>query len=211
MKLGVFGGTFNPIHNGHIRAAEEVRTAMNLDMILFVPSGNPPLKSSDIADAKDRFAMTEIAINSIKQSYFGISDIELNSKGKSFTVDTVQTLLRRYHDDSLYLIVGLDAFLDLPNWYRPKELISLIDLIVMSRPGLDVSDLTRSPLLIDKRPYTHNRWHLASGKTLIYIAITPYNVSSTQIRHLVKLGRNIQQLVPVGVAEYIAAHRLYCS
>jgi len=207
MRLGIFGGTFNPVHNGHVRTAEEVRTSMALDRILFIPSGNPPLKSGDLADAADRFAMTALAV--ADNPAFDVSDIELSGHRKSYTVDTVSGLLCSCPHDHLFLILGVDAFLDMPNCYRPDKLISLIDIIVMSRHGTAPTDIAASPFLKGLVPDARSTWRLPGGRTIMHVAVAPYDISSTRIRQLVRSGRKIDHLVPAPVAEYIAAHRLY--
>lgn len=209
MRLGIFGGTFNPVHNGHVRTAEEVRSSMALNRILFVPSGNPPLKSGDLADASDRFAMTVLAVAG--NPAFDVSEIELTGERKSFTVDTVRSLLYSYPHDHLFLILGADAFLDMPNWYRPDELVSLIDIIVMSRPGTTSTDIAASPFLAGLIPDAQGIWQLPGKKTISLVAVAPHDISSTGIRQLVRSGRSIDHLVPASVAEYISAHRLYRS
>lgn len=209
MRLGIFGGTFNPVHNGHVRTAEEVRGIMTLDRILFIPSGNPPLKSGDLADAADRFAMTLLAVAG--NPAFSVSDIELAGERKSYTVDTVSSLLDAHPHDHLFLILGIDAFLDMPNWYRPHELLSLINIIVMARPGIASTNIAASPFLAELMPDDRGIWQLPSGKTVSLVAVAPHDISSTRIRQLVRSSRSIDHLVPAAVAEYIAAHRLYRS
>jgi len=209
MRLGIFGGTFNPVHNGHVRTAEEVRRIMTLDRILFIPSGNPPLKSGDLADAADRFAMTVLAVAG--NPAFCVSDIELARERKSYTVDTVRSLLQAHPHDHLLLILGIDAFLDMPNWYRPDELVSLIDIIVMDRPGIASTTIAASPFLAGLMPDASGTWQFPGGKTVSLVAVAPHDISSTHIRQLVRSGRSIDHLVPASVAEYISAHRLYRS
>lgn len=209
MRMGIFGGTFNPVHNGHVRTAEEIRRIMTLDRILFIPSGNPPLKSRDLADAADRYAMTVLAVAG--NPVFDVSDIELVRKQKSYTVDTVRSLLHDHPHDHLFLILGIDAFLDMPNWYQPDELVSLIDIIVMERPGIASTSIAASPFLADLKPDARGIWQFPGGKTVSLVAVAPHDISSTRIRQLVRSGRNIDHLVPAPVAEYISTHRLYRS
>lgn len=207
MRLGIFGGTFNPVHYGHVRAAEELRNSMALDRILFIPSGNPPLKSADLADAADRFAMTTLAVADNPACI--VSDIELVSERKSFTIDTVRKLLHDHPHDQLFLILGIDAFLDMPNWYQPAELTAAIDLLVMTRPGFSAQQIGMSPFLDGPIPDRHLTWQLRGGKTVTCIPVTPSAISSTQIRRLVRDGLDITHLVPPAVAAYIARQRLY--
>ncbi len=206
MKLGIFGGTFNPIHFGHLRVAEEVREKTNLDKIIFIPSGNPPLKTIDLIEASHRYRMTEIAITS--NANFEISALEIKQKGKSYTLNTIQRLYKIYPEDELYLILGVDAFMDLPNWWQPEALIRLIDFIVVPRPGFNQRDILKSPYLtqgsISSRPLI-----MKSGRKLICIQTTQIDISSTKIRKLLRDKKSIKYLLPEGVENYIYSHRLY--
>ncbi|HYQ48635.1 MAG TPA: nicotinate (nicotinamide) nucleotide adenylyltransferase, partial [Thermodesulfovibrionales bacterium] len=143
MKLGIFGGTFNPIHFGHLRVAEDVRETAGLDRIIFIPSGTPPLKTNDIAPARQRLAMTQLAIKG--NPFFGTLDIECRSRQKSYTVRTMERLQKLYPDDRLFFMLGIDAFLDIPNWHRPDMLVEQTDFMVLSRPGSRFIDLSSSP------------------------------------------------------------------
>src|SRR4030067_1271939 len=123
MKLGILGGTFNPIHYGHLRAAEEVREILNLDKILFIPSGKPPLKKAGLISARWRFEMTRTAIKN--NPFFDISDIEIKSRTVSYSVETLKKLAVKYKNAAFFLILGIDAFLDLPKWKQPLTLLGL--------------------------------------------------------------------------------------
>ena len=145
MKIGIFGGTFNPIHYGHLRSAEEIRLIFGLDRIFFIPSGNPPLKRKDLADADHRYNMVRMAVRD--NPYFEVLDIESIRPGKSYTVNTLEQLLKNYADADFYFILGIDAFLDIPNWREPEKILSLANFIVISRPGKSFVDLFHSPYL----------------------------------------------------------------
>lgn len=205
MRLGIFGGTFNPIHFGHLRAAEEVRDKLAIDKIIFMPSGNPPLKVSGLIEASHRYDMTRLATG--PNVNFLVSDLEVLKTEKSYTVDTLKRLLEIYAEDELFFILGLDAFLDMPNWWRPEELTGMVDFVVVARPGFDPAD-------IDKSPYIKHRegpglWSLSSGKKVIHVGTTPIDISSTNIRELLKEGMSIKYLVPETVEQYIYRHNLY--
>ena len=180
---------------------------MALDTVLFVPSGNPPLKSAHLADALDRFLMTQQAIAG--NPFFAISDCELSGDRKSFTVDTVKVLLERHSGDTLSLILGIDAFLDLPNWFRPDELVALVDLVVASRPGIPANRLETSPFIEGRKPGAGGRWRVRGGKTLHFLDILALDISSTRIRELVRSGASIRYLLPDSVAEMIDSKNLY--
>ncbi|MBF0328982.1 MAG: nicotinate-nucleotide adenylyltransferase [Nitrospirae bacterium] len=210
--MGIFGGTFNPIHYGHLKAAEEVRKKCGLEKILFVPSGNPPLKSQNLVEAKLRYEMTAIAVSS--NSHFEVSDIETARSGKSYTVDTVSRLMRLYPKDELFLILGIDAFLDLPLWRHPDKILSSINIIVITRPGLDISDINKSPYLLEAMAHRvkrqeHFELKLKNGGAAELISVTPYAISSTLIRKRIKENKAIRDFVPLKIAAYIKQNNLY--
>jgi nicotinate-nucleotide adenylyltransferase len=210
MKLGIFGGTFNPIHFGHLRAAEEVRYLIDLDKVIFMPSGNPPLKSSDLAEASHRYAMTRLATQS--NVNFLVSDIEMRQDVKSYTIATVDTLSRTYPEDELFFIMGLDAFLDLPNWREPDRLITSIDFIIVTRPGFELKELNASPYIEDeiiKFDAGVTSFTLKGGRQASVAAVSVFDVSSTTIRSLSMTGKSIKYLLPEAVEHYIFSHRLY--
>lgn len=207
MRLGIFGGTFNPVHYGHLRAAEDVLSRMPLDRIVFVPTGTPPLKSADLADARDRYAMTALAIAG--NPSFSVSDIELTADGKSFTIHTIARLKRKHPHDHLFFMLGIDAFLDLPNWYRPDELMKMVDLIIMTRPGYDPDELVNSPFILFPPIEPGRCWQLTGGKTATSVKVSPQDISSTAIRHLIRTGQSIDHLVPNSVATHIHEKHLY--
>jgi nicotinate-nucleotide adenylyltransferase len=210
MKLGIFGGTFNPIHTGHLRVAEEVRYSCGLDRVIFVPSGSPPLKTSELADARHRVAMTRVATQS--NNHFDVSDIEMQASDKSYTISTVQKLCEIYPGDKLYFIMGLDVFLDLPNWREPERLISLIDFIIMTRPGFRLDDLQSSPFIGDSGCMSDSgivNCCLKGGRTAVVAQVTACDFSSTVIRQLLKEGKSVKYLMPEAVEQYIASNRLY--
>jgi nicotinate-nucleotide adenylyltransferase len=210
MKLGIFGGTFNPIHFGHLRAAEEVRYLIGLDQVIFMPSGNPPLKSSELAEASHRHVMTHLATQGNVD--FSVSDIEMSQQEKSYTVATVERLGSMYPEDKLFFILGLDAFLDLPNWREPERLISSIDFIVVTRPGLDMKQLDISSYVegvLGESGACVTSYRLAGGRTVHIAAVSAFDISSTNIRRLVREGRSIKYLLPEPVEQYVLSHRLY--
>jgi nicotinate-nucleotide adenylyltransferase len=218
MKIGFFGGTFNPIHFGHLRAAEEIRTRLSFDRVIFIPSGTPPLKNSDLADARHRYRMTGLAIS--ENPFFELSDIELENGRKSYTVDTIEKLKERFPFRSVYFILGIDAFLDIPNWRLPEKLISLIDFVVIPRPPFAFTDLSTSPYLdIDSdnhgklaKPDTKSYGlKLKSGHEITVLPMPLLDISATRIRKLLKNGESIKYLLPAAVESYIIANKLYIS
>lgn len=218
MKIGILGGTFNPVHFGHLRTAEEVRELLTLDKVLFIPSGNPPLKTEGLAKSLDRYEMVRLAVAGNR--FFDVLDIECARPGKSYTVDTVKRLKEQYHDSQLSLILGIDAFLDLPNWYEPEKLVSTLDFIVVSRPGTRFSDLLSSPYLDAVKPVLSDLdvgkaascpLRLHSSRVVELLRVTPMAISSTDIRSRVKRGLTIKYLLPEKVESFIISNRLYST
>lgn len=206
MRLGILGGTFNPIHFGHLRAAEEAREKINLDKVIFMPSGNPPLKTADLIDASHRYAMTRLATAS--NVNFVVFDLEIRQTRKSYTVNTIQSLHEIYPEDELYFILGTDAFMDLPNWRQPEVLISMIDFVVVTRPGFNSKDIFKSPY-IRKSRLSSKPLIMTSGRKVISVQTTQMDISSTKIRRLLKENKSIKYLLPKEVENYIYSHTLY--
>ncbi|HSB51220.1 MAG TPA: nicotinate-nucleotide adenylyltransferase [Dissulfurispiraceae bacterium] len=228
MKVGIFGGTFNPIHFGHLRAAEEVRYMQGLEKVIFLPAGIPPLKTSDLEEAAHRYAMTGLA--TAGNHRFAVSDIETRASGKCYTVNTLEEIRRIYPHDQLVFILGVDAFLDIPHWWQPEQLISMTDFIIVTRPGYETSSILTSPYLAataedrktlqdalprDGEPTPHNAdlrasaLELTSGRKAVVVPVSPLAISSTAIRTLVMAGHSIKYLLPDAVDDYIHAHELY--
>lgn len=208
MRLGILGGTFNPIHFGHLRAAEDAREKVNLDKVIFIPAGNPPIKISDLSEASHRYEMTSIAVSSNRN--FEILDIEIKQKEKSYAINTIKILRQIYPNDELFFILGIDAFLDLPNWWQPERIVKEIDFIVVSRPGYELSDILESPYINKKDLKALSKFLiLNSGRKVFPIQITQLGISSTEIRNTIKKGMSIKYLLPESVEHYIYKNSLY--
>ncbi|MCM8799542.1 MAG: nicotinate-nucleotide adenylyltransferase [Candidatus Omnitrophica bacterium] len=187
MKIGILGGTFNPIHLGHLILAEEVADRLNLDKVIFVPTYIPPHKdNSDIASAKDRLKMVKLAIKNNKR--FSFSDIEIKRKGFSYTIDTVKEFKILYPDDELYFIVGSDLIKYLDSWKDLGEILKLIRFVVATRPGYPLENI---PSYIST------------------INIPAIDISAYQIREAIKNNRPFRYLVPEEVYYYINRKKLY--
>jgi len=213
MKIGLFGGTFDPIHWGHLRNAEEVREAFSLDRLLFIPAGIPPHKRlRPTPPARNRVAMVRLAI--AKNPGFILSTVELSRRGKSYSIDTVRHFVKsRRPGDSLYFILGLDAFLDIGSWKDFEELFSLSHFIVTSRPGSKNSlSLARMPVAVRKL-FCYDRrekfYRHKSGTKLHFFKLTDIAISASDIRRRVKEGKSIRYLVPLEVESYIRKRGLY--
>jgi nicotinate-nucleotide adenylyltransferase len=218
MKIGVFGGTFNPVHYGHLRAAEEVREILGLEKVLFVPSGNPPLKDTDLAAAGQRYEMVRRAIEGNRS--FEVLDIECASPEKSYTVSTIEKLHRMYAGADLYFMLGIDAFIDLPHWYMPEKLVSLVNFALLSRPGSRFYDLLASPYIsVDDRKLKEldsNRsgslaLAMPSGTKAVLIRVTRIDIASTDIRRRAKEGLSVKYLLPAEVESFIIDNKVYSS
>ena len=195
-RYGIFGGAFNPPHIAHSIIAEDVRQQLHLDRIIFIPTGNPPLKNNDdIPSAEIRLEMAKLAFGS--DPNFEVNDIEAvkpAESGKTYTIDTMRYLYNLYKNDSvkLHLIIGIDNLIDFPKWKDPHKLFALSEVIVMNRPGYLVQDA--KPEFSEK---------------VRFINIPMLEVSSTRIREMVKKGMSIKYLVTPGVEEYIVKNNLY--
>lgn len=220
MRIGLFGGTFNPIHQGHLRAASEVKKSFNLDKIILVPAALPPHKTPGaVADADDRLNMIHLAIEGL--SGITVSDVELNRPGMSYTIDTVYHFKKTLADDSrIYLIMGLDAFLEIHTWKSHAELLEQIAFIVMARSSADypnarqgwkiLEDYLKSTLAADFEFLADPGCYRLKGKAPIHIVdIDALDISSTKIRENVKENKTIEHLVPARVAEFIQSKGLY--
>lgn len=201
MRIGILGGTFNPIHIGHLIIAEEVYCRHGLSKVLFIPSGLPPHKSTDgLAEARHRYEMVNLAIQG--NDHFEVSDVEISREGKSYTVDTVEVLLEHYGRNSdPHLIIGMDTVCELPSWKDIKRLSTLCRIVVVNRPGSDLNNLDQLiPILGEKKVEEMKR---------IQVEIPPIGISSTEIRDRLKNGLPIRHRVPREVESYIKRHGLY--
>jgi nicotinate-nucleotide adenylyltransferase len=212
MKTGILGGTFNPIHLAHLRIAEEVQQACELDRLLFVPAAEPPHK--DVAGEVSfthRLAMVEAAIRNYPK--FQASDLEIKRSGKSFSVDTLEILRKQDPHGELYFIIGLDSYRDIASWKDFTRLFSLSHLVVMTRPGVLVANpleplsvAVREDFCYDERA---EKFQHKSGNNLIFLKETYLDISSTRIRSMLDNGQSIRHLVTPAVADYIKEHGLY--
>ncbi len=190
------GGTFDPVHTGHLLIAELARDTFDLDPVFFIPAGDPPHKPDDqVTTAEHRFAMVQLAVE--RHPQFRASRMELDRAGASFTVDTLRDFHAQGYDaEELYLIVGIDSALDLLAWRSPEEIVRLCTIVSVARPGYDSSALEgRLPARYRKSI------RVVEGPTLA--------LSSTEIRQRVRQGRSIRYLVPESVDEYIGKEQLY--
>ena len=191
------GGTFNPIHYGHLVTAEEARIQFNLDRVLFIPTGDPPHKDGQkITNAQQRYLMTIMATGS--NPYFYVSRMEIDRPQPSYTIDTVKDLHEVYKDSQILFITGTDAVLDILTWKNPAEILNLCIFIAATRPGYELDRLNN----IKKR--LKDELGIADIKERIHIIKIPaLAISSTDIRNRVRTGKPIRYLLPEGVANHI--------
>lgn len=198
-RLAIMGGTFDPVHYGHLVTAETVRTKYNFDKILFIPSGNPPHKNrKDISLCQHRYNMLQMA--TITNPYFEVSRIEMDRKGSSYTIDTIKELRAALGNRvDIYFITGADALLEILTWKNPSELLNECKLIAVTRPGYEKDVLT------DKVEELKNEFN----SDIITMDVPAYAISSTDIRSKVSLGLSIKYLVPEYIEQYILKNNLY--
>jgi nicotinate-nucleotide adenylyltransferase len=219
MRLGLFGGSFNPVHYGHLDIARHARERLQLDRILFIPTGDPPHKRDGaLARAEDRYEMVRLAI--ADTPFFAVSDIEIQRRGKSYSIDTVHALQTAYGAATeLHFLIGLDAFLDLETWREPQALLGACRFIVMSRPGQSFQSLRQLSLLplLDQQALAQldagekHRLDVAIplGPGLTCLSLPPSSISASDIRQRVRKGMPLANLLPPLVESYILHHRLY--
>ncbi|MDI6601896.1 MAG: nicotinate-nucleotide adenylyltransferase [Thermoanaerobacteraceae bacterium] len=199
IKVGIMGGTFDPIHYGHLATAEAVRYKFNLSRVIFVPSGNPPHKvARAITDKKHRYLMTILA--TVTNPSFEVSTIELNKEGYTYTVDTMKEFKNLYGENfEFYFITGADAILEILTWRDIDTLLNLCHFVAATRPGFNNKDLD------DKLEYIKGKY----GKEIFKVEVPSLAISSTDIRRRVAKEEPIKYLLPEAVERYIQKNHLY--
>jgi nicotinate-nucleotide adenylyltransferase len=197
MRIGVIGGTFDPIHLGHLIVAEEACTRLGLSQVVFVPAGLPPHKQAhEISPSEQRLDMVQAAI--ADNEHFGLSRVDVDRPGPCYTVDTIGLLQEAWGDDAeIYFVIGSDSLADLPSWYQPQRLLRRCTVVAVERPGyaLDLNRLER---------------HLPGAAAQIQLLRAPtLDISSTEIRERVRSGHTIRYLVPDAVIRHIYQDHLY--
>jgi nicotinate-nucleotide adenylyltransferase len=210
-KVGLFGGTFNPIHLGHLRGAEDIRESFGLDRVIFLPAAVPPHKvTKNVIDPLPRLEMVKLA--TVANPFFSVSDVEMKRSGNSYSIDTLR-YFRERRADSFSFILGQDAFAEIETWKEYPELFSLCNFIVMvpsgvgkTPPGAQLPGGLTSSFRYSQEDRV---WLHESGHTLHFKEITFLDISSTRIRELIENGKSVKYLVPPEVEAYIQAHGLY--
>jgi nicotinate-nucleotide adenylyltransferase len=208
-SIGLFGGTFDPVHVGHLRCALEVKEAFHLSQVVFILAATPPHKENrSIINTRDRWNMVKKAIAG--NPAFALSDIEIKHEGKSYSIETISYYHRHLKEgEGLFFIVGADAFAEIETWKDYPQLFTLCDFIVMSRPNVNP---LKAPVL-QSEGFTpekeSNRFLHPSGHSVSMLDVTPFGISSTVIRRIVREGKSLSYLVPPPVEEYIIHKGLY--
>jgi len=206
--MGIFGGTFDPIHYGHLRTAYELLSMLRLPEMRFMPAGNPPHRSHAFASNEQRLAMVRAATEG--QPGFTVDDREMHRDGPSYTVETLAELRAEAPDRPLCLVVGMDAFLGLPKWHRWRDLLSLAHLVVAHRPGWRAPSMgPLGELLVDHGTGTVADLHDAVAGRIYIHAVTQLEISSTDVRALIGAGRDPRYLMPDGVRRIIQESGCY--
>lgn len=194
-RIGIMGGTFDPIHNGHLVAASEVADIFDLEEVVFVPTGEPWQKADrKVSDAEDRYLMTVIATASNPR--FHVSRVDIDRGGPTYTVDTLQDMAALYPNDELFFITGADALASIMSWRDWEKMFDLAEFIGVTRPGYELTE--------DMLPEVHR------GQTHL-IKIPAMAISSTDCRERASQGRPVWYLVPDGVVQYIAKNEMYAN
>jgi len=192
VKIGIFGGTFDPIHLGHLRAAENAREALGLGAVYFVPAHTPPHRPGPATSATDRYAMVALATSG--HAAFITSDVEVRRGGPSYTVDTLVTLREELAGQELWLILGSDAFGEIATWREPEKIFSLCRVAVVHRPG----EVPKSEKALE-----------LSAERVSWVEAAGLPISATEIRRRASERRSVRYLVPDAVADYIEKRTLY--
>ncbi|HOO56491.1 MAG TPA: nicotinate-nucleotide adenylyltransferase [bacterium] len=196
-RVGIMGGTFNPIHYGHLLAAEQARCKFGMDRVIFVPAGDPPHKEGmDIAPREHRYLMTVLAVAT--NPHFRVSRFEIDRNRISYSIDTIRYFIEHYKDRNpeIFFITGLDAVMEILTWSEPDDILKLSTIIAATRPGYDVSQL-------------ENRLGTDLMMNVRILRASALAISSTDIRNRVVNGLPIKYLLPESVEQYIENHRLY--
>ena len=192
-KIGIFGGSFNPIHNGHLYVAEKVKEKLNLEKVIFIPTGIAPHKdNNNFASKKHRYNMVKLAVEGL----FEVSDYEVKTDKVSYAIDTMTEFKTIYFDDDLYYIIGADSLVSFLQWRESLKLFEMLHLVVVDREGTEIDKIAEE-------------YRLKYDARITVCHVREYNVSSTEIRNRVRKTGRCANMVPEKVEEYIIKHKLY--
>jgi nicotinate-nucleotide adenylyltransferase len=209
--VGLLGGTFNPIHHGHLRLAQELADGLQLNEVRFIPSANPPHKADPEVSAQQRAEMVKLAIED--NPLFKLDARELERTGASYTIDTLISLYKELNDSALCLIMGSDAFLKLDTWHKWRELTAYCHIVLVQRPNYQHQGLNQTLQTFMQEHYTENLAHLSESRSgcITMQQIPALDISSSQIREIVQHKRNPAYLCPKAIVSYIQSNQLYRS
>jgi nicotinate-nucleotide adenylyltransferase len=210
-RIGVLGGTFNPIHSGHLNSALTVREVLELDRVLMVPAYNPPHRQLVGPEPEDRLALLKAAVKPYEPE-LSIDDQEIDRRGTSYSVETLRELNKSHKAENIYFIMGADAFMDFPHWKNFEELLSLANFVVTTRPGAPLSlsavDLP-SGLEQFVKASDQNHVVLSSGRSIIRVDLDDIDISSTELRKKLRNGQSVQKWMPEKVLDIVNERGLY--
>lgn len=197
MKIGIMGGTFDPIHNGHLIISEYIRDSLNLEQVIFIPAGQPPHKNNIVTSSNHRYNMTKLAV--ADNPNFQVSDIEISNKEPSYTYHTIKKLKNNNVGNKYYFIIGADSLFSLETWYKFNELTKLVNFALWERSGYYRDDI------LDRIKYLKNKY----DTNIHYVEGPIIEISSSQIRNRLKSNRSIRYLLPKYVMDYIKKNNIY--
>jgi nicotinate-nucleotide adenylyltransferase len=212
MKIGIFGGSFNPPHNGHVNSLTTVQKKMGFDKIHIIPNNQNPLKvPTETAANEHRLTMAKLAFETYGPAFF-IDDIELKRGGKSYTIDTIKELRKTYESKDLYLIIGADNFETLNQWKDFKKILSEVNIVVTTRPGYQIPE-TESEFpaylagLVAESDF--GAVELTTGRSIEFLTLQDMDIASSELRKKLRVGRPADKFLPLAVESYIKEHKLY--
>jgi len=204
--IGVFGGTFDPVHNGHTKIIQNLLELIPFDEIKVLPNGQPPHRTS-VCSNNDRLEMVNLAFKGINQ--ISVDEREIHREGPSYAIHTAKEILEEYHQDNIIWIMGSDAFSEIDTWFEWEDFLNIINILVMARPGSEI-DLTSmaGTLILERQTSNIDDLSHGAGKILI-VDIDPINISSTQVRSNLAAGEAVNELILEDVSDYIDSGKLY--
>lgn len=212
MKIGIFGGSFNPPHNGHVNSLVTVQKKMGFDKIHIIPNNQNPLKiPTELPNAEHRIEMSKQAFSTYGPAFF-VDDIEIKRGGKSYTIDTVLELRKQYEAKDLYLIIGADNFETFSEWKDWKKILTEINLVVTTRPGYEIPEAESDfpdylTSLIGESDF--GAVELTTGRSIEFITLDDLDISSSELRKKLRVGRQTEKFLPLSVESYIKKHKIY--
>lgn len=214
MKIGIFGGSFNPPHNGHVNSLTTVQKKMGFDKIHIIPNSQNPLKVPTEAPADEhRLKMAQLAFQSYGDAFY-VDDIELKRGGKSYTIDTIKELRKQYDSKNLYLIIGADNFETFSEWKDYKKILEEVNLVVTTRPGYNIPEAADEfpdylTALIAESDF--GAVELTTGRSIEFLTLQDLDISSSELRKKLRVGRPVEKYLPLAVESYLKEHSLYKS